>query len=203
MDNWENTQSTSALKVEEKETLRLPYTIGDFVLSPSGRSATYGACIGIGLGFCLYAALMGSYWLFVPSFGFVFFGVGGLVMLINRLKLFKPHRLVETRTMKPQAPQPTGPQQFPVYFDLENGRSGVTIHDPRPGAFRAWLKSVVNGNGRSQFSRKQAKERGFENYDELIMKLKSVGLLHEKDLYNGAPALTDWGKQKAKDWLTK
>lgn len=79
---------------------------------------------------------------------------------------------------------------------------GVIVQ-PRPGAFAAWLREVLNPDNKVTFSRNEAKRREWEDwmYINLVAQLKGVGWLHSERLLNGAPDLDVQYRDEMGEWL--
>ena len=195
--------ATTAPMVEERETPKYHHSLGDFAFTPSGMFAWYLAMLGIGFGFALMAVVYQAAWLFLFSFGFAFGGVGGMLMLNNRLEKYQPLTSHYRSEYAPPEP-PTMPESNDITFDLGNNMLPATIWQPYPGAFRQWLAEVL-ANDRVQFSLNQARARKWpdERYHNLVTQLREAGLLHRTETKNSAPVCTEHGKQLAREWLKR
>lgn len=196
-------QTAATPIVEERETPKMLHTIGDFVFTPAGRSASFMALLGIGCGFALLALVYSAAWLFLLAFGFAFAGVGGMVMLLTQLRNYQPHVSRTHYEYAPPEPE-RKPESNDITFDLQNNLLPATIWQPYPGAFRQWLAEVL-ANDRVQFSLNQARARKWpdERYHNLVTQLREAGLLHRSETKNSAPVCTEEGKKKAREWLKR
>jgi len=202
MDKYQSASQSHPI-VEERESSRFLSSIDSFVLSPAGKNYTYWLSIGFGFAFALMAIDYGQMWLLLPGLGFSFAGVGGILMLKERLEKFQPERTFSKTEYGQVVTRP--PEQKDITLDLENGAPPQRIWQPMPGAFRKWLADVLDPNQKKQFSLREARQRGWndEQYNFLVTQLKEVGLLHRSTVYNHAPVVTDEGAKKAKAWLER
>lgn len=189
--------------VEQRESARFLNSIEAFVLSPAGRNYAYWLSVGFGIAFVLMAFGYAQLWLLLPGFGFSFAGVGGILMLKERLAEYQPQQTFTRVEYGQTVTRP--PEQKDITLDLENGSPPQRIWQPEPAAFRRWLTDVLDPRQKKQFSLREARQRGWpdEQYNFLVTQLKEVGLLHRSAVYNSAPVVTDEGAKKAKVWLEK
>ena len=188
--------------IEEQERPFVMFTLDEFAISPAGRTAWYLFLIGAGIGLGLCGVLYELYILLIPAFALFTSGSGGAWMLNRRLDEYD-YAIDWKRTETRHAPEPEPAASKHVVFDLDNNLGPATIWEPRQGAFRAWLRAVVEDGGRRVlFSQNQAKNRGWteERYLELITQLRQVALLGN-GTFNGAPEFTDEGLRRAREWL--
>lgn len=131
-------------------------------------------------------------------------GAGLVYALMRRAYLFDELMLDLLDEPKPITAVPSRPveRDHSMSFDLKNGYPAVLIRQPRPAAFSSWLRQVVE-NPKIQFSENQAKMRGWsiEGYKVLVAQLREIGLLHQHDMKNNAPVMTDHGRELARRWL--
>ena len=141
--------------------------------------------------------------------GLVAGGIGAAWALWDRADRFDdiyieslhPEPLPEIKPMPETEPK----REHSILLNLGNGHEAMKIWQPRPASFSSWLSQVVADNNKVQFSENQAKIRDWpiERYHVLIAQLRQIGLLHNQDMRNNAPVLTEQGKHYAREWLKK
>lgn len=201
---FEQTTTTAAgADVEYKETPWVVHSIYDFVIQPASRNALYSALYGVGLGFVVLAVGYQILWMVIPGFGLVFMGGGGVLMLHERLSQYVI--LTEKTTKKKPIPQSVpikGPSS--VVLDLGPEWGQVRIMEPKQGSFRQWARLVANDKtGKIHFSQNGAKDREWtsELYWTMISQLQSVGMVHNSELFNSTPKVTNEGRKRLREWV--
>ena len=198
----ERYKSESRAVIEETERPFVMFDLTEFAIAPAARAAWYFFLIGGGIGVALVGGLYELYILFIPGFALFTAGAGGIAVLTMRLSEYD-YAIDWRRTETRHEPEPEPAEAARVALDLGNGLGTVTIWEPHQGAFRRWLREVVDDGGRRvTFSKNQALRRGWteDRYIELVAQLRQVALLGN-GTFNGAPEITDEGLRRAGDWI--
>jgi hypothetical protein len=75
------------------------------------------------------------------------------------------------------------------------------IRQPKAATFARWARDVLNDESRVQFSKNEARERGFD-IRNVLGELNRVGALEGQPDGNGTYRLSDNGKRLLKEWLS-
>ena len=195
---------------QTKRDYKFNYTYQDYVWGWSSRFAqgcflTGSAGVAVML---LLFTLLPPTRLFVASIlsGIAFAGLGWSWALHNRVLEFDAIMLEQYEEIVHYPEQKPVENKRPftneLVIDLNNGLGKERIYQPRPTAFRTWLKSCLE-NDKIQFSLRQARERGWDDdqYRILVPQLKRIGLLHKSETKNSVPVMTENGRISAQRWI--
>jgi len=190
------------VSIRDNERPFAMFDLNEWALSPAARAWTYSLAIGAGGAIVTLAYAYNVPLAYIPGTALVTGGFGGFAMLAVRLASYDVV-ISRERHEERYEPEPEPATAARLIFDLGNGMETPRLWEPRPGAFREWLRDVVRDNDRRvHFSQNQARDRGWtdDRYRLLVTQLRDAGLI-ANELRNGTVVCTQHGLTLAREWL--